>query len=76
MINNRMNYNRTQNGSRRPRAPAGGGGKSGNPQREFDRYVALARAAETSGDAVARESYYQHAEHYYRLMNRDVAPTV
>jgi hypothetical protein len=31
--------------------------------------VALARAAESSGDAVQTESYYQHAEHYLRLMN-------
>jgi hypothetical protein len=61
-----------QNGGRRAQKPArNGGGKSANPRREFERYVSLARAAETSGDHVARESYYQHAEHYYRLMNGD-----
>ena len=31
--------------------------------------MALARAASRTGDAVEIENYYQHAEHYYRLMN-------
>jgi hypothetical protein len=35
----------------------------------FERYVALAREASTSGDRVAAESLYQHAEHYFRVMN-------
>jgi hypothetical protein len=35
--------------------------------------VALARAAESSGDAIESESYYQHAEHYLRLMNEKPA---
>lgn len=29
----------------------------------------MARAAEASGDHVARELYFQHADHYYRVMN-------
>jgi hypothetical protein len=33
-----------------------------------DRYVQLARDAQSSGDPVAAESYFQHAEHYYRLL--------
>jgi hypothetical protein len=41
----------------------------GNPHQIFERYVALAREASTSGDRVAAENLYQHAEHYFRVMN-------
>jgi hypothetical protein len=41
----------------------------GTPQQIFERYVALAREAYTSGDRVAAENLYQHAEHYFRIMN-------
>jgi len=41
----------------------------GNPHQIFERYVALAREAFTSGDRVAAENLYQHAEHYFRVMN-------
>jgi hypothetical protein len=30
--------------------------------------VTLARAAARGGDVVETENYYQHAEHYFRLM--------
>lgn len=33
-----------------------------------DKYITLARDAQSSGDPVAAENYYQHAEHYYRLI--------
>lgn len=41
----------------------------GTPHQIFERYVALAREASTSGDRVASENLYQHAEHYFRIMN-------
>src|SRR6266404_1838686 len=41
----------------------------GNPSQIFERYVALAREASTSGDRVAAENLYQHAEHYFRVLN-------
>src|SRR5204862_4520636 len=41
----------------------------GNAYQVFERYVALAREAQTSGDRVAAENLYQHAEHYFRMMN-------
>src|SRR5260370_4593905 len=41
----------------------------GTPHQIFQRYVALAREASTSGDRVAAENLYQHAEHYFRVMN-------
>lgn len=33
-----------------------------------EKYVQLARDAQSSGDRVAGESYLQHAEHYYRII--------
>ena len=41
----------------------------GTPHQIFERYVALAREASASGDRVAAENLYQHAEHYFRVMN-------
>jgi hypothetical protein len=41
----------------------------GNAYQVFERYVALAREAASSGDRVAAENFYQHAEHYFRIMN-------
>lgn len=33
-----------------------------------DKYVQLARDAQSSGDPIAAENYLQHAEHYYRIV--------
>src|SRR5438067_1141605 len=33
-----------------------------------DKYVQLARDAQTSGDPVSAENYLQHAEHYFRMI--------
>jgi hypothetical protein len=43
----------------------------GNAYQVFERYVALAREAASSGDRIAAENLYQHAEHYFRIMNAD-----
>jgi len=40
-----------------------------DPKGSYERYMALARAAASTGDATETENYYQHAEHYLRLMN-------
>ena len=40
----------------------------GNAYQVFERYLAMAREAQSSGDPVAAENFYQHAEHYYRVM--------
>src|SRR6202012_3086303 len=34
----------------------------------YEKYLQLARDANTSGDRVMAENYLQHAEHYYRIM--------
>ncbi len=41
----------------------------GNAYQVFERYVAMAREAQTSGDRISAENLYQHAEHYFRIMN-------
>jgi len=41
----------------------------GNAQQVVDKYQALAREASTAGDPVMAENYYQHAEHYFRVLN-------
>ena len=41
----------------------------GNAYQVYERYQALAREAQTSGDRVAAENLYQHAEHYFRIMS-------
>jgi hypothetical protein len=40
----------------------------GTPNHIADKYIQLARDAHTSGDPIAAENYYQHAEHYFRLI--------
>jgi len=52
------------NGGRNPRQSAA------NWKQSHDRYLALARAAASSGDVVEAENYLQHAEHYFRLMQQ------
>ena len=43
---------------------------SGDWKQRRDRYLALAQAAASAGNAVEAENYYQHAEHYFRLMQQ------
>lgn len=43
----------------------------GNAYQVFERYIAMAREAASAGDRIAAENLYQHAEHYYRIMNAD-----
>jgi hypothetical protein len=43
----------------------------GNAYQVFERYVAMAREAAAAGDRIAAENFYQHAEHYFRIMNQD-----
>jgi Domain of unknown function (DUF4167) len=40
----------------------------GTPSHIAEKYVQLARDAQASGDPVSAENYYQHAEHYFRLI--------
>lgn len=40
----------------------------GNASQIYDKYLQLARDASSSGDRVRAENLYQHAEHYYRII--------
>ena len=40
----------------------------GTPSHIAEKYLQLARDAQASADPVAAENYYQHAEHYFRLI--------
>jgi hypothetical protein len=46
---------------------------SQNAQRNYERYLELARAEALNGDSVAAENYLQHAEHYLRSMHEGTA---
>ena len=41
---------------------------AGNAHQNYERYVALAREAMSNGDRIEAENFYQHAEHYLRVM--------
>ncbi|QHC37208.1 DUF4167 domain-containing protein [Komagataeibacter xylinus] len=41
----------------------------GTAQQLFEKYLQLGRDASSSGDRVMAEAYFQHAEHYFRILN-------
>jgi hypothetical protein len=41
----------------------------GTAQQLFEKYLQLGRDATSSGDRVMAEGYFQHAEHYFRIVN-------
>ena len=75
--NKRMrNRNNNNNNNRRGQNPLTRVYESNGPDIKIrgtashiaEKYVQLARDARSSGDPVAAENYYQHAEHYFRLI--------
>ena len=40
----------------------------GNPSHIAEKYIQLARDSQASGDPIAAENYFQHAEHYLRVI--------
>jgi len=62
---NRWTTNGARSGSRH----------SHNAQKDYERYLALARAETQIGNTVGAENYYQHAEHYFRSMRSDLEGT-
>src|SRR6202163_1322671 len=73
---NNNNNNNSNNNNRRGQHPMTRGFESnghdikmrGTASHVAEKYVQLARDARSSGDPVAAENYYQHAEHYFRLI--------
>ena len=45
----------------------------GTAQQVLDKYLVLARDAASAGDRIKSESYFQFAEHYYRIVIADGA---
>lgn len=43
----------------------------GTAQQVLDRYLALGRDASSAGDPISAEGFYQHAEHYYRILHAE-----
>lgn len=74
--NNNNSSNNNNNNNRRSQNPMTRVFESNGPDIKIrgtashvaEKYVQLARDARTSGDPVAAENYYQHAEHYFRLI--------
>ncbi|MGM0562236.1 MAG: DUF4167 domain-containing protein [Pseudomonadota bacterium] len=46
----------------------------GNPTQVYEKYSQLARDTQMAGDRVLAESFQQHAEHYYRILNESMDP--
>ena len=40
----------------------------GSAKQVYDKYLILARDAKSSGDNILSESYFQHAEHFIRII--------
>lgn len=53
---------------RTPNGAGSGSRHSQNAQKDYERYLALARAETQIGNTVGAENYYQYAEHYFRSM--------
>jgi len=81
--NSNRNNNRQRSRGRRPNNSGGGGGNAankvydsngpdvrvrGSAQTVADKYLQLAGDAQSQGDRIKTESYFQHAEHYLRIV--------
>ena len=70
------NNNSRRRRSRRPNGRGNGNVDSSGPsvkvrgsaRQVYDKYLLLARDAKSSGDTILAESYFQHAEHYVRIL--------
>jgi hypothetical protein len=74
--NNNNNHNNNSNNHRKSQNPLTRVYESNGPDVKIrgtashiaEKYIQLARDSQSSGDPVAAENYYQHAEHYFRLI--------
>jgi hypothetical protein len=74
--NNNNNSSSNNNGNRKAPNPLQRSYESNGPdvkvrgtaQHVAEKYLQLARDAQSSSDPVAAENYFQHAEHYYRIL--------
>jgi hypothetical protein len=73
-----LNTNQRKRGNQKAQARHGRRGPSrpntrANWQRQLDHYLLRARAASEAGDRIEAENFYQHAEHYFRLIKGTAA---
>lgn len=79
---NQNNKNRGRGRGRRQQNPANRSYESngpdvkirGNASTIVEKYLTLARDAQSAGDRVKAENYLQHAEHYQRIVNSYAPP--
>ncbi len=64
--NNRPPHNNNRNQTFDSSGPEGK--VRGTANQVYEKYLALARDASSSGDRVMAENFFQHAEHYFRIM--------
>tara|TARA_B100000795_G_scaffold203363_1_gene157007 strand:+ start:38 stop:520 length:483 start_codon:yes stop_codon:yes gene_type:complete len=68
--NNNRPFKRSNNHHRRQGESSNSGPRvSGNLTTVLEKYKNLAKEATSSGDYVAAENYFQHAEHFVRVLN-------
>lgn len=68
--------NRRSHGSNRSYDSNGPDGKiRGTATQVYDKYLALGTDAQNSGDRIAAENYFQHAEHYFRIVAANTTPS-
>lgn len=65
---NNNNNRRSPNGNRNYDSNGPDGKIRGTALQVYDKYIAVATDAQTAGDRVAAENYFQHAEHYFRIV--------
>ena len=65
----RGNKQRHSNGRNNFESNGPGGKVRGTAQQVLDKYLGLARDAQSSGDRISAESFFQFAEHYFRILN-------
>jgi len=63
---NNNSFSRNRNGNR----------GNGNATKMFDKYKTLANDALSVGDIILAESYFQHADHYARLLPPEPKPVL
>jgi Domain of unknown function (DUF4167) len=62
-----------QRSNPRPEGSRRHGQISANAEKSYHSYTALAREAASKDDTIAAENFYQHAEHFLRLLKESTS---
>ncbi|MEJ1121081.1 DUF4167 domain-containing protein [Phyllobacterium sp. CCNWLW109] len=77
-LSNKIDKNSTKSpGKRRSQVPLPRNQSSHNrsPKLSYESYLSQAQAAARSGNLVDAENFYQHAEHYFRILKNHAHPS-